>query len=183
LIHKKRFNPFPTNQSFDASPNPYMQQQQQQWPQSTGMSFADPITASQPNNPYYSPLQAQMTGFAGLQAQMTGFPQTGQYSQPTGFPQTGFLQQQTTGLNPIQSQTTGFNTIQPQSTGFLQNNPVQPQVTGFTGNGFSSPSNNPLQPQMTGRNPFGQTNASFGAQTTGSVANHERLNTMLLNRE
>ncbi|KAG1145755.1 hypothetical protein G6F38_005424 [Rhizopus arrhizus] len=177
------FNPFPTNQSFDASPNPYMQQQQQQWPQSTGMSFADPITASQPNNPYYSPLQAQMTGFAGLQAQMTGFPQTGQYSQPTGFPQTGFLQQQTTGINPIQSQTTGFNTIQPQSTGFLQNNPVQPQVTGFTGNGFSSPSNNPLQPQMTGRNPFGQTNASFGAQTTGSVANHERLNTMLLNRE
>lgn len=159
-----------------------MQQQQQQWPQSTGMSFADPITASQPNNPYYSPLQAQMTGFTGLQAQMTGFPQTGQYSQPTGFPQTGFLQQQTTGFNPIQSQTTGFNTIQPQSTGFLQNNPIQPQVTGFTGNGFSSPSNNSLQPQMTGRNPFGQTNTSFAAQVNGKWPVRHKLNSFTDNR-
>ncbi|CEG83097.1 Putative EH domain binding protein epsin 2 [Rhizopus microsporus] len=70
-------NPFPTTQRFD----PFFQSQQQQqilpqtqpqiqpqWPQSTGMSFADPITATQQqqqqqNNPYYSsPLQAQITG-------------------------------------------------------------------------------------------------------------------------
>lgn len=101
------FQPFPANQSFDTSLNPYGQQQQQQpqiqqqWPQSTGltgMSFAEPIQQQQNNgfsNPYQQQqqqpnnfnqfnLQAQMTGVpSSMQAQMTGMPPQQQQQQPS----------------------------------------------------------------------------------------------------
>lgn len=81
------FQPFPANQSFDSSLNPYGQQQQQaqiqqQWPQSTGltgMSFTEPIQQQQNNgfsNPYQQQQQQQPNSFNqfNLQAQMTGMP-------------------------------------------------------------------------------------------------------------
>jgi len=119
------FQPFPANQSFDSSLNPYGQQQQQQlqqqqqWPQSTGltgMSFAEPIQQQQQqnngfSNPYQQAnnfnqfnLQAQMTGVpSSMQAQMTGMPQQ-QQQQPIFQTQ----QAQMTG-NPFGQQATQTN--------------------------------------------------------------------------
>ncbi|CEP11295.1 hypothetical protein [Parasitella parasitica] len=93
------FQPFPTNQSIDFSSATYGQQQQlqqqQQWPQSTGltgMSFLEPI--QQQNNGFNNPYQNNLNQF-NLQAQMTGMPSSMQ-AQMTGMPE----QQQMAG-NPF----------------------------------------------------------------------------------
>lgn len=123
------FQPFPANQSFDSSLNPYGQQQQQQqpqqqWPQQTGMtnmSFAEPIQQQQQqnfNNPY-----GQQQGFNtfSLQAQMTGMP----------------LQSQMTGIPQQQQQQQQFQTQQPQFTG-ASSNPFGGQFPTTTGNNAQS---------------------------------------------
>ncbi|CEI94451.1 Putative EH domain binding protein epsin 2 [Rhizopus microsporus] len=130
-------NPFPTTQRFDPLFQSQQQQQQQilpqtqpqiqpQWPQSTGMSFADPITATQQqqqqqqNNPYYSsPLQAQITGYPTgyayqntLQAQMTGYPpqQTSSFS-------SGQIPQFQAQMTGIQNSHNPFGQMNAQTTG------------------------------------------------------------------
>ncbi|CDH57760.1 enth-domain-containing protein [Lichtheimia corymbifera JMRC:FSU:9682] len=184
------FNPFPANQSFDSSLNPY--QQQQQWPQNTGMTnmtFSDPISANNQqlgfqntgmtSNPYQQQQQQsnpyqQFPGFGqNLQAQMTGMPQqmTGmapfQTSTMTGFQQpqmTGFQQPQMTGFQ--QSQMTGFPQQQQQQ---------QPSMSTVS----SSPMASFQQPQITAasNNPFGplnnqqqqpQSTGMFGQSLTAS---------------
>ncbi|KAI9492925.1 hypothetical protein BDB00DRAFT_826181 [Zychaea mexicana] len=168
------FNPFPQNQSFDASLNPYQQQpqqqQQQQWPQMTGMTnmtFGDPIAAGNPqlafqntgmmNNPYQQQQQQQQLqnnpyqqlssggGFAGgLQAQMTGLPQ----------------QSQMTGLAPFQTSTvTGFQ---------------QPQMTAASNNPFGQfgSASQTSQPSAAfGSTTFGQTLSASPTITSSSLAN------------
>ncbi|KAI8090895.1 uncharacterized protein B0P05DRAFT_292211 [Gilbertella persicaria] len=92
--------------------NPY--QQQQQFAQPTGMSFAEPIQHR--HNPYQN--NSQGFNASHLQAQMTGFQQ---------IQTTAFQQPQATGFQ--QPQMTGFQ--QPQMTGFQQ-----PQMTGYSSNPF-----------------------------------------------
>lgn len=189
------FNPFPANQSFDSSLNPY--QQQQQWPQNTGMTnmtFSDPISANNQqlgfqntgmtSNPYQqqqsNPYQ-QFPGFGqNLQAQMTGMPQqiTGmapfQTSTMTGFQQpqiTGFQQPQMTGFQ--QSQMTGFPQQQQQqpSMSTVSSSPMasfqQPQITAASNNPFG-PLNNQQQPQSTGM--FGQSLTASPSLASSSLA-------------
>lgn len=190
------FNPFPANQSFDSSLNPY--QQQQQWPQNTGMTnmtFSDPISANNQqlgfqntgmtSNPYQQQQQSnpyqQFPGFGqNLQAQMTGMPQqmTGmapfQTSTMTGFQQpqiTGFQQPQMTGFQ--QSQMTGFPQQQQQqqpSMSTVSSSPMasfqQPQITAASNNPFG-PLNN-QQPQSTGM--FGQSLTASPSLASSSLA-------------
>ncbi|CAO3638581.1 unnamed protein product [Mucor fragilis] len=166
------FQPFPANQSFDSSLNPYGQQQQQQlqqqqqWPQSTGltgMSFAEPIQQQQQqqqqnngfSNPYQQAnnfnqfnLQAQMTGVPSLQAQMTGMPQQQQQQQ-----------------QPI------FQTQQAQMTG----NPFgQQQANSASMFGTPSQIMHTASPAMS---------QSTLTSTTPQNPHHSKLNSMLANRE
>ncbi|KAI8374207.1 uncharacterized protein BYT42DRAFT_615385 [Radiomyces spectabilis] len=177
------FNPFPQNQLFDASVNPYAQQQQ--FPQPTGMtnmSFSDPVSANQMynqqqatgfgnnfgGNPYgNNPYQQQQQGFAGfgqgLQAQMTGMPQQPQY--------TGMAPFQTSDMsaNYQQAQFTGMPSIQTSmATGMTSNpfgqyragNEQLPQQTGFASTAFQ-------QPQQTGMANFQpQASPSFASTST-----------------
>ncbi|KAI8342961.1 hypothetical protein BC941DRAFT_410052 [Chlamydoabsidia padenii] len=147
------FQGFPQNQAFGASANPYSQQQQQQWPQNTGMtgfSFSDPITAQQQ-------MYGQQTGFGNpyQQQQQQGFPQSLQ-AQMTGMPQS--LQAQMTGMPQQQPQFTGMPSFQ---TNHSMNQPQQPQFTGMPAFQTST---------MTGTNPFGQQSQSMSSlqpQQTG----------------
>lgn len=99
--------------------NPYGQTQQQ-WPQATGMSFAEPIQSNPYQQQQQQPQQSAFDTFS-LQAQMTGMPLQ---AQMTGMPQ----QAQMTGM-PQQAQMTGFSQ-QPQSTGAM-NNPYGQQQQMF----------------------------------------------------
>ncbi|CAO3638136.1 unnamed protein product [Mucor hiemalis] len=167
------FKPFPANQSFDSSLNPYGQQQQQQqpqqqWPQQTGMtnmSFAEPIQQQQQqnfNNPY-----GQQQGFNtfSLQAQMTGMP----------------LQSQMTGIPQQQQQQQQFQTQQPQFTG-ASSNPFGGQFPTTTGNNAQSGIFG-VSSQFTGmqQSPASATETST-SQTTLNP-HHSKLNSMLANRD
>ncbi|KAI8148468.1 hypothetical protein BJV82DRAFT_592221 [Fennellomyces sp. T-0311] len=163
------FNPFPQNQSFDSSLNPYQQQQQQQqqWPQNTGMTnmtFGDPIGAAgnpqlsfqntgMVSNPYQQQQQQQLqpqqsnpyqqfSGFGGsLQAQMTGLPQ------------------QATGLAPFQTSTvTGFQ---------------QPQLTAASNNPFGQfgATSQQTSSATLGAGSFAQTLSASPTFTSTSLAN------------
>ncbi|KAI8088688.1 uncharacterized protein BX664DRAFT_385306 [Halteromyces radiatus] len=180
------FQGFPQNQIFSSSANPYtQQQQQQQWPQNTGMtgySFTDPITAQQPmfnqqsafGNPYQQQQQQQQGFPQTLQAQMTGMPQSLQ-AQMTGMPQLQQQQPQYTGMAPFQ---TNQFMAQPQQTQFTGMPAFQ--TSSMTGtNPFGQQSQSPLQqpsiqPQQTGFSNatpnFGQSSTtSFGTPTSQSV--------------
>lgn len=153
------FNPFPANQAFDSSHNPYTNTQQ--FPQMTGMtnmSFQDPIAAQQRtgfgngfSNPYQQGGSLSPWGAFGnnIQAQMTGMPQQTQFTGLAPFqtnPSMGFSMQQ----QQQQPQFTGATNLQTSTaTGIQSNNPfgqfgstsqaqtLQPQQTGFTNQALS----------------------------------------------
>lgn len=153
------FNPFPANQAFDSSHNPYTNTQQ--FPQMTGMtnmSFQDPIAAQQRtgfgngfSNPYQQGGSLSPWGAFGnnIQAQMTGMPQQTQFTGLAPFqtnPSMGFSMQQ----QQQQPQFTGATNLQTSTaTGIQSNNPfgqfgstsqaqtLQPQQTGFTSQALS----------------------------------------------
>lgn len=143
------FQPFPTNQLFDSSLNPYGQQQQQQY-----------------NQQQFGQQQFGQQQFSQQQAQQ-------QWPQSTGLTGLSFaepIQQQQTFSNPYQQQSGGFNnfSLQAQMTGMapqVQSMPFQTQMTGMPlqaqMTGMPPPQQQPFQTQQfTGaaNNPFGQTN-------------------------
>ncbi|KAL0091807.1 hypothetical protein J3Q64DRAFT_1725395 [Phycomyces blakesleeanus] len=154
------FNPFPANQTFDSSSNPYAQTPQIQWPQSTGfnsMGFSDPIGSQQTmqtqntgfsnqfSNPYQqqtNPYQSQGQSFGfgqGLQAQMTGVPQQSQFTGMAPF-QTNTATSQQFGSSPSFQSSMVTGTQNPFGQQQPQNNLTQQSFFGSVTQEQASPS-------------------------------------------
>ncbi|ORZ22180.1 hypothetical protein BCR42DRAFT_487768 [Absidia repens] len=190
------FQGIPQNQFFSQSANPYsQQQQQQQWPQNTGMtgfSFSDPLTSQQPmhnqQTGFTNPYQQQQSFPQSIQAQMTGMPQQqqSQYSGMSPFQTTTQLQQQNAGMPSFQATTTTgtnpFSQKTPNQPAQQNTSILQPQQTGFSmeTSAFSQyPSSTSAQqtitgPQLASSNPTG---------SGYDDPRYAKLNSLLENRE